>query len=63
MMHLLLSSVLPVSVVACVPIIASFISGFINPIQIFTLGLFEFSQMLLAAIIIVTFIVVKEKIK
>jgi hypothetical protein len=59
-MHLLLCGVLPVSVIACVPIITSFISTFIKPTQIVMLGFFEFSQMLLTLVILITFIAIKE---
>jgi len=51
LVHLLLSEVLPVSVIACVPIIASFMSGFIDPTQIVILGIFQFGQLFLTIII------------
>ncbi len=47
LMHLLLSKVLPVSVLAYIPIIVSFISDFSNPTQIVILGIFQFDQVFL----------------
>jgi hypothetical protein len=61
LMHILLSGILPVSLIASVPIITSFASGYINASQIITLGLFEFSQIVLSLAIMITFIVLKEK--
>ncbi|CAF4238256.1 unnamed protein product [Rotaria sp. Silwood2] len=61
LMHCLLSGVLPVSLISCIPIITSLISGFINPTYIILLGFFEFSQALLTIIIMLTFIVKNDK--
>jgi hypothetical protein len=46
---------------ACIPIIASLATSFINPTQIITLGVFEFGQVLLVLIIVGTFVILKEK--
>ena len=61
LMRIFLSGTLPVSVVACFPIMASLVSSYIDPAQIVLLGLFEFTQGFLLLIIMGTFIVLKEK--
>lgn len=61
LMYVLLSGTLPVSVLASIPIITSFISGYIDPSRIVLLGLFEFSQALLSMAIIITFIFLNER--
>jgi hypothetical protein len=61
LMHILLSGILPVTIMACIPIIASLGASFIDPTQIITLGVFEFGQVLLVLIIVGTFVILKEK--
>lgn len=60
-MHILLSGILPVSILSCVPIITSFISTYFNEDDLIFLGLFEFGQTLLSSGIMITFIFLKER--
>ncbi len=61
LMHVLLNDILPVSVLACIPIIISFVSSDIDSSKIILLGLFEFSQLLLSIVIMGTFIFLNER--
>ena len=63
LMHILLSGILPVSALPCLPIVKSFISGYINPSNLIILGLFEFGQTALSLAIMITFIFLKERQK
>lgn len=61
LMHVFLRGTLPVSVIACASIIASFISTYLDPAQIVLLGLFEFTQGVLLCFIMGTFLVIKDR--
>jgi hypothetical protein len=61
LMHVLLSGTLPVSAMACIPIITSLLANYIGPTHIVLLGLFEFAQVLLSIFIMGTFVFLKEK--
>ncbi|CAM2720756.1 unnamed protein product [Rotaria socialis] len=61
LMHVLLNDLLPVLVVASVPIIISLISSDIDPSNTILLGLFEFSQALLAIMIMIMFFFLNER--
>ena len=61
MIHILLSGILPVTVFSCGPILASLISGFINPAQIFLVGIFQIEQILFTMITMLVFIILEEK--
>ena len=61
LIHVLLSGTLPVSAMACIPIVTSFLSNCIDPTQIVSLGVFEFAQVLLAGTIMGTYVIQKER--
>ena len=62
LMHLLLSGTVPISVVACVPIITSFVASSIDPGQIVLLGFFEFTQLIISSVIIGAFAIQRDRI-
>ena len=61
LMHILLNGILPVSILAVIPIITSFISSEIDSFNTILLGLFEFSQALISVIIMGIFLFLKER--
>ncbi|CAF3362978.1 unnamed protein product [Rotaria socialis] len=63
LMRILLSGKLPVSFFACIPIIASLISGYIDSSNLVVLGFFEFSQIVLTMMILSTFSYLYSKAK
>ena len=60
LMHLLLGRIVPVSVLACVPIVTSLIATSIDPAHIVRLGLFEFTQLIISFVIFGTFVILKD---
>ncbi len=61
LMYIFLSGVLPLSALACLPIITSFLSGYVTQSNIILLGLLEFSQCLVTLAVMATFIYLREK--
>jgi hypothetical protein len=61
LMYIFLSGVLPVSALACLPILESLISGYITQSNIILLRLLEFSECLGTLAVMATFIYLREK--
>ena len=61
LMNILFVTTSRVSALSYIPITIAFASSFVNSQEVFVLGLFNFSQILLSIIIIIIFIVVKER--
>jgi len=61
LMHVLLDGALPVSIVTCAFIVISLTSNLIDSTQIFLLGVFEIGQTSFTFMIMIAFIMLKEK--